>query len=132
MSTDGLFLLDTTVLVDVSRGREPAFSWLRESLRRQQQLCISAVSVAELFAGLSPRRREEWREFINDLTHWDVTTEIGILAGILRYDLARRGRTIHIPDALIAATALVYGAALVTDNVKDFPMPEIKTVRLLP
>ena len=62
----------------------------------------------------------------------DVTKEIAILAGIFRYDLARQGRTILIPDALIAATAVATAATLVTANVKDFPLTEVKAIRLSP
>ena len=40
------------------------------------------------------------------------------------------GRTMLTADAVIAATAAAVGATLVTDNIKDFPMPEIKTMRL--
>ena len=52
------------------------------------------------------------------------------LAGVFRYDFARRGRTILTPDALVAATAAVVDAILVTDNVKDSPMPEVRTIQL--
>jgi hypothetical protein len=31
-----------------------------------------------------------------------------------------------ITDTLIAATALHYGLTLITNNQKDFPMPELK------
>jgi hypothetical protein len=38
-------------------------------------------------------------------------------------------RTILTADALIATTAAAIGAMLVTETVKDFPMPEIRTIR---
>jgi predicted nucleic acid-binding protein len=50
--------------------------------------------------------------------------------GIYRYEYARRGQTILTAAALIAATAAAVGATLVTDNVKHFPMAEIKIMRL--
>ena len=125
-----MFLLDTTVLIDVARRKEPATSWLGDTLRRTDQVCVSAVAVAEFFAGLRPVQRVEWQSFIDGLTHWDVTKEIAIRAGILRYDLARQGRTILIPDALIAATAIVYGAPLATANIKDFSVPGLAILRL--
>jgi predicted nucleic acid-binding protein len=130
VSTGALFLHDTTVLVEVSRGREPASSWVGRTLRGPDRVCVSVVSVAELFAGLRPALRVEWQGFIDDLMHWDVTNEIAIRAGILRYDLARQGRTILTPDALIAATAGHYGAALVTANIKDFSGIGVDIVQL--
>jgi predicted nucleic acid-binding protein len=126
------YLLDTTVLIDISRGREPAASWLRGALRSRARISISAMTVTEHFAGLRPDKRSEWQRFVDQLTLYDVTKEISVQAGIFRYDFARRGRTIQTPDAVIAATAMFYQATLVTCNIKDFPMPEIKTIRLRP
>jgi predicted nucleic acid-binding protein len=44
----------------------------------------------------------------------------------VRNELARRGVTIGLADAVIGATALEHGLALVTDNRKDFPMKGIE------
>ncbi len=38
---------------------------------------------------------------------------------------ARKGRTLALTDMLIAATALEHELTLITDNHKDFPMPEL-------
>jgi predicted nucleic acid-binding protein len=46
-------------------------------------------------------------------------------AGALRYEWARKGITLALTDTMIAATALQYGLTLITDNRKDFPMPEL-------
>ena len=123
-------MLDTTVLIDVARRREPATSWLHKIVRRPIQTCVSAVTVAEFFAGVRPEQRRDWQYFIDGLTHWEVTKEIAIRAGVLRYDLARQGRTVQIADALIAATAVVHGAALVTANITDFAVTGLTTIRL--
>ena len=125
------FLLDTTVLIDASRHREPAVSWLREALRTSDEVGICAVIVTEFFAGLRPDERPRWEVFIDELTYWDTTREVARQAGIYRYEYARGGQTILTADALIAATAAAVGATLVTDNVKHFPMPEIETMRLV-
>jgi hypothetical protein len=47
-------------------------------------------------------------------------------AGALRYEWARKGVTLTLTDTMIAATVLHYGLTLITDNRKDFPMPELK------
>jgi predicted nucleic acid-binding protein len=132
VSSAASYLLDTTVLVDVSRNREPAAMWLAEILRRQVDVFVSVVSIAEFYAGVLPRQRTGWEHFFDTLTHVDVTKEIAIRAGILRYDLARQGRVMQLPDALIAATAAASGAALVTANIKDFMVPGLVVIPLLP
>jgi predicted nucleic acid-binding protein len=126
------FLLDTTVLIDASRHREPARSWLQEVLGLSSEVGVCVVTIAEFFAGLRPDERPRWEAFVNELTYWGTTREMAKQAGIYRYEYARRGQTILTADSLIAATAAAVGAVLVTENVKDFPMPEIKTIRLLP
>jgi predicted nucleic acid-binding protein len=124
------YILDTTVLIDVARRREPATSWLSNAVRRPGLVSVSVIAVAEFFAGVRPAQRGSWRTFFDTLTHWDVTQEIAIRGGVLRNDLARQGRTIHISDALIAATALVHGATLITSNIKDYPLPNLTLMRL--
>jgi predicted nucleic acid-binding protein len=126
------YLLDTTVLIDVSRGRQPALAWLHEALIPPGQVCVSTVTIAEFFAGVRPPHRGDWQIFVEKLTHWDVTTEIAFRAGALRYDLARQGRALLIADALIAATALAYGAVLVTANIKDFSETGVTGISLAP
>jgi predicted nucleic acid-binding protein len=37
----------------------------------------------------------------------------------------KKGHTLSLPDVTIAAVALTYGLTLLTDNRKDFPMPEL-------
>ena len=47
------------------------------------------------------------------------------MAGLMRRDYAKKGTTLTTADTTIAAVALVNGLALLTDNVKDFPMKEL-------
>jgi predicted nucleic acid-binding protein len=56
----------------------------------------------------------------------DVTRPIAEQAGLLRREWASRGRTLSLPDLLIAASAIHHGLVLVTDNVKDFPMRDLR------
>lgn len=126
------YLLDTTVLIDVSKRREPAASWLNESIHRRDQVCVSAVTIAEFFVGVPPAERWDWQNFFERLTHWDVTTEIAIRAGVLRYDLARIGRVLSMTDAMIAATSLAYSAVLVTANIRDFSETGVTGISLSP
>jgi hypothetical protein len=41
-------------------------------------------------------------------------------------------RTLHIADALVAGTARAHGAILITDDVGDFPMRDIRVESLPP
>lgn len=119
------YLLDTTVLIDISRGREPAVSRIRAMIASGDELAISAINVAEFYAGLPPEKRVLHERFISALRYWHITRPIAMAGGQYRYDFARAGRTLSTTDALIAAVARQHGAVLLTDNLKDFPMTDI-------
>jgi predicted nucleic acid-binding protein len=53
------------------------------------------------------------------------------LAGELRQEWARKGKTFLLADMIIAAVCLTGGLTLVTDNRKDFAMPGL-TLHPLP
>jgi predicted nucleic acid-binding protein len=48
------------------------------------------------------------------------------LAGELKRDFSKKGATLSVTDSLIAAVAIDYQLALLTDNTKDFPMKNLK------
>ena len=56
----------------------------------------------------------------------ETTREAATRAGRYQAEFERRDVTIHTADALVAGTARAHGAILLTDNVRDFPMRDIK------
>jgi predicted nucleic acid-binding protein len=119
------YLLDATVLIDISKEHEPISSRVYRWLAELADVGVCGVVVTEFFAGLQPEQRLRWETFVERLAFWVVTPQIAMQAGIYRYVYARRGTTVATTDAIIAATAVSVGATLVTGNVKDFPMPEL-------
>ncbi len=61
--------------------------------------------------------------FLNDLKCYPVTATIARRAGELKRDWAKKGKTLALPEVIVAATALEYDLILMTDNRKDFPLP---------
>jgi predicted nucleic acid-binding protein len=47
-------------------------------------------------------------------------------AGQYHAEWARQGRTIHTADALVAGTARAHSAVLLTHNIEDFPMRDLR------
>ena len=115
------YLLDTTTLIDFSKGQEPVRSRLLALLETDHVIAICAVNLAEFYAGIAPAERIRWVEFFKTLRYWDISKEAAIRAGQLRYEFARQGITLSTPDTLIAAVAEEQEAVIVTDNVKDYP-----------
>ncbi len=53
------YLLDTTALINFSKGFEPSRSKILTMIDARHQLAICSVAVAEFFAGLAPADRQE-------------------------------------------------------------------------
>jgi predicted nucleic acid-binding protein len=117
------FLVDTNVLSELARPRPNAgvLRWA-EAL---DTMAISVITLDEISFGLTLRpnpRIDAWfSSFVETFCRvLDVTAPIARHAGILRGQLAARGRARTQADMLIAATAAQHGLTLVTRNQKDF------------
>jgi len=115
-------LLDTTVAVDHLRGSAPAVELLRRLVESDEAVGASEVVRFELLAGVRESELDAFEEFSSVLTWIAVGEDVSRTAGAL----ARAHRKAHggIDDAdyLIAATAIVLDADLLTTNVRHFPM----------
>lgn len=116
----GLLLLDTTVLIDVLRGR-PAAGRLLDLRRGGDLPATSPINVEEIVRGLRSDERETADRLFSGLLILPLGRDEGELAGSWRRQLAAEGTTLHQADCLIAATALRAGARLATGNPRDFP-----------
>lgn len=115
-----VFLIDTDVLVDYLRDETSAVSYL-ESL--PPPLLISAISVAELYAGVREGdERLAREEFLDAFEVVPVDEEIAVAGGLYRRGYGK-SHGAGLTDTLIAATTTLRNATLVTLNHKDFPMP---------
>ncbi len=123
-------LLDTSVIIDALRKKRGRHQLLEERKQVGDTLACSAVTVAEVYAGMRPSEAAATGLLLEGLECIEVTHEIARRAGNLKYSWERRGVTISIPDAIIAATTLQFGLHLATDNVKDFPMSDLSLLTL--
>lgn len=117
-------LLDTTVLIDVLRGR-PVLDRLRLLRSRADVAATSPVNVEEIIRGLRPEEHASAQRLLDGLLVVPLDRTAGERAGAWRRDYARQGRTLSQADCLVAAAALAAGGRLVTGNPRHFPMPEL-------
>lgn len=110
--------IDTDIIVDMLRGVRTSRDYLLRFGRGELVGSISAIVVAELFAG----KRTQ-----NPIEALKIEAMLGVFHIVpVTADIARKGGELvrdyglSLPDALIAATALSRDAVLVTRNVQDF------------
>ncbi len=112
-------LLDSDVLIDYLRGRAESINYL-ESVTAP--LFISTITVAELYAGVREGvERQQLDLFLQAFYFVPLDTDIAVKGGLYRRDYGK-SHGVGLSDALIAATATLQQATLVTLNKKHFPM----------
>ncbi len=120
-----MYLLDTNV-VSAARRRDPtAATWLASV--RGRPLFISVLTIGEIRRGIVKARTVD-RNAAHHLERWLDRTVADFAGSILPIDqdIARvwgdlsAARSLPVADALIAATALHHGLAVVTRNIRNF------------
>jgi predicted nucleic acid-binding protein len=113
------------IIVDLLRRRPDTRLLVENLLNQGQPLAACSITITEVYAGMRAHEEKVTREFMRSLVFLPVTSEIAEHAGRLKARYARRGKALSVQDATIAAVAIAYACTLVTENVKDFPMPEL-------
>ena len=119
-------LLDTTVLVDVLRASKRRREFLGEAVRAGHVLATTTLNIAELYAGMRSGEEIQTEAFLQGLECLEVTGPTARLGGKLKNTWSKKGRTLALADAIVAATAIEHRCMLATDNRRDFPMSEIQ------
>jgi predicted nucleic acid-binding protein len=120
-------LIDTDIAIDHFHGNRSARDFFEQALSSGEPLCISVVTLTELLAGMRPNEENLTEKLLTLFTVMDVDANIGRKAGVYLRNFAR-SHNVDLGDALIAATAAVTGADLVTRNVKHYPMKDIRVL----
>lgn len=119
------YVIDSDVLIDHLRGYQQALDFIDSLFVDGAQVCFSVISEAEIYSSVRSGEEPVVRALFDGLTRLDVSGEIARKAGEYRAQYLR-SHGLTLPDALIAATALVFGAGLITRNVRHYPMTELE------
>lgn len=116
-------VVDTSVLIGLERR-----GLTLDYLSLDEPIALSAISVSEMLVGAyrsdTLRRRDMRAAFLELILEWlDVlpfdTAAARVHAEMTAW-LISRGQLIGVHDALIAATAMARGYAVLTDNLRGF------------
>ncbi len=116
-------LLDTDILINFLRGKVKAKEFLCSLIEDSAIMSCSAITVAEIFAGMMEHEREKTTALIDGLNIIDITREIAEKAGSYKNSIKKQ--SLELDDCLIAATAFSINAVLATGNIKHYPMTDI-------
>ena len=124
--------MDTNVVIDALKKRRGRAEYLESLPLQGLTLCICAVVLTELYTGLAQTQHHKAEGMTKDFEFLSTNAELGHLAGVLRRRYRDLGIALSTPDCLIAATAIYHDAMLITENQKDFPLPELRFYPLPP
>jgi hypothetical protein len=118
-------LIDSDVLIEVSRARDTAILARWEQLSRSDiPLLCSPVTIAELWHGARPQEHAALHALFSAIRAIPIDGTIGIRAGeYLR--LFSKSHPVELGDALIAATVSIHNLELWTRNRRHYPMKDV-------
>ena len=113
-----MILCDTNIFIEIYRDNLAIIKAVK--LIGQHNVVVSDVTCAELIFGARNKKElQTIRKDLNKLTVLPIQSSISTLAVELveKYAISHK---LALPDALIAATAIVHNMELYTLNLKDF------------
>lgn len=121
-----IFLLDTNIIIDVLNQRKNRPTVLRNLVSEGHLLACCPINITEVYAGMRPKEESHTESLLQSFQYLPITYPVARLAGLLKRDYSKKGKTLNIADATIAAVAIHHNLPLITDNAKDFPMPQLQ------
>lgn len=118
------FMLDTNIIA-YAINRRPEGVLNRIMAHSPEELCISAITMAELEYGASNSSRPDQNRlallvFLAEIQIVPFDEKAAREYGEIRFALSKAGKLIGANDLLIAAHARSLGLVLVTNNTREF------------
>ena len=122
------YMLDTNI-VAYAKNNRPEVVFERMSRFGPEDLCVSAITLAELEYGVFNSSNPERNQlaltlFLANIEVVPFDDDAAVEYGRIRADLKRKGTPIGANDLLIAAHAKALGMTLVTNNTREFERVE--------
>lgn len=112
-------LWDTSIVIDILRGFEPALAYARTL---SEPPTCSEITRVEVLRGVRSGERRATDQLLATLSWVAVDEAIARRAGELGRVVRRSHQGIATADLIVAGTADVLGLELATLNIRHFPM----------
>jgi len=118
-----MYALDTNTVLDYFKGKGNVAARLLAT--PPGEVALPAIVTYEVWVGVlgsqnARRRQIQYEQFLAAVEILPFDSAVSRRAAELRHALERRGEGIGPMDTLIAATALLHNATLVTRNAREF------------
>lgn len=121
-------LIDSDVLIHCLRsGTKVVFyDFLKNFLQQGEHLAITHINIFEILSGTRPQEMKLNRLFLGQLPVVPADSSSVELAAQWYRIYRKKGFTLSLADLFIAGLAKTHDSALLTQNIKDFPMLKTK------
>lgn len=121
-----ILVLDSSFVIDHLRGESAASNRWRRIFEVGDEPIATEIVVCEVRAGLRAEAESRFRAFLEPVEFVQPGAAVALTAGRWRAEARAGGRTLSLPDALIAAAADALGASVLTRNVRDFALTPVR------
>lgn len=121
-----MYLIDTNVLIRAIAGIEPDAAFLKRAIEKGT-IALSVITLAEFLTKASRKEQGVVEKLVRTFPLLVVEEQAARIAAASRrrYFRTSKGKLL---DHLMAAQAKLHNLTLVTNNLEDFPMKDIKVI----
>jgi predicted nucleic acid-binding protein len=122
-----MYTIDTNILIYHANGDQKVNTFLVSAYEKDSPLILPTIAVVEFFSfpAITPEVKTIFEALLPHFRIADLDYRISLTAAELR-----RNYHLKLGDSVVAATAVVANATLVTRNVRDFK--KITGLKLFP
>lgn len=124
-----LILPDTNAWVAYFVGQEPVAGVITQAIR-EQKLVISVIVAAEFFVKATSQQKRRFELIIDTFGVEDITWSVAREAIKMRQKALLKSKRVYLLDCLIAATARLKSAALLTLDKRDFAPTGVRVMEV--
>ncbi len=121
-----IYLPDTNILIGVITGRRPYAEMLTRLVEDHHVLATCSIIVSEIYAGMRAEEEPRTAALLESLEFLACDHAIAKRAGRIRYEAMSKGIHRSLGDTTIAAIAIAHRCTLITENSKDFDVPDLR------
>ncbi len=114
-------ILDTTFLIDFSRGNQKTVMKLIELEKQRKPIMTTSINVYEIIQGIKNKKESEIaKKLFSKLEILPFNSEAAHIAGEIQKELRKKGEIIDSEDTMIAGIAITQNKTILTKNIKHF------------